>query len=265
VHAGENLAIHFTDSGDVVQAWMDSPTHRANIMNGNYTEIGVGTAEGTYEGFDTVYVVQLFGTPARPTVAGDNTTTATEDPGQGSEPEVVLAQAEPGQENEVLAESAEITETTEFIPAEPVPVEVIEEAPEEAVPAGSTTDDVKEGTTSETTIVEMEATEHGVALYSDFVSTSTGGVPATVAPNNELTQRQQSTPLPWRLATQPHTVLQVLYMFMSLFVVTVLLLSIFIEIRKQHPVQIAYGVLMLLLMYGLFEFHTFMSGGALIL
>lgn len=64
VHAGENLAVHFTDSEDVVAAWMDSPSHRANILNNNYTEIGVGTAKGIYQGYATVFVVQLFGTPA---------------------------------------------------------------------------------------------------------------------------------------------------------------------------------------------------------
>lgn len=64
VHAGENLAVHFTDSGEVVEAWLDSPTHRANILSGNYSEIGIGTAEGEYEGYDTVFVVQMFGTPA---------------------------------------------------------------------------------------------------------------------------------------------------------------------------------------------------------
>ena len=63
-HAGENLAIHFTDSSEVVDAWMDSPSHRKNIVDGKFTEIGVGTAKGEYEGYDTVYVVQLFGTPA---------------------------------------------------------------------------------------------------------------------------------------------------------------------------------------------------------
>lgn len=63
-YAGENLAVHFTDSSTVVDAWLKSPTHRANVMNTDYTEIGIGTAKGNYEGFDTVFVVQLFGTPA---------------------------------------------------------------------------------------------------------------------------------------------------------------------------------------------------------
>lgn len=62
-YAGENLAVNFSDSEDVVQAWMDSPTHRANIMNGKFTEIGIATAEGEYKGKRTIFVVQMFGRP----------------------------------------------------------------------------------------------------------------------------------------------------------------------------------------------------------
>lgn len=61
--AGENLAVNFSDSDDVEKAWMDSPTHRANILNGKFTEIGIATAEGEYKGRKTTFVVQMFGTP----------------------------------------------------------------------------------------------------------------------------------------------------------------------------------------------------------
>src|SRR4029079_16600268 len=44
-YAGENLAVNFVDSGDVNDAWMNSPTHRDNILNPHYTEIGIATAE----------------------------------------------------------------------------------------------------------------------------------------------------------------------------------------------------------------------------
>lgn len=62
-YAGENLAVHFEDSTDVVNAWMASPTHRANIVKPVYTEIGVGVAQGTYQGQPATFVVQYFGTP----------------------------------------------------------------------------------------------------------------------------------------------------------------------------------------------------------
>lgn len=41
-HAGENLAKGQRSAEEVVQAWMNSTGHRANILNGNYTKIGVG-------------------------------------------------------------------------------------------------------------------------------------------------------------------------------------------------------------------------------
>lgn len=62
-YAGENLAINFSDSKDVTNAWMASPTHRANIVKGNYTEIGTGIATGMYEGHETIFVAQVYANP----------------------------------------------------------------------------------------------------------------------------------------------------------------------------------------------------------
>lgn len=62
-YAGENLAINFSDSKDVTNAWMKSFTHRANIVKGNYTEIGTGIANGIYEGRETVFVAQVYANP----------------------------------------------------------------------------------------------------------------------------------------------------------------------------------------------------------
>ena len=78
-YAGENLAVNFTDSVDVNTAWMNSPGHKANIMNGNFTEIGIATAEGFYQGRRTVFVVQLFGRPSEeePITVTKKSTTST--------------------------------------------------------------------------------------------------------------------------------------------------------------------------------------------
>lgn len=61
--AGENLAVRFHESADVVRAWMSSPGHRANIIRSGYTEIGVGVAKGIYQGTPATYVVQYFARP----------------------------------------------------------------------------------------------------------------------------------------------------------------------------------------------------------
>jgi uncharacterized protein YkwD len=61
--AGENLAIDFTQAESVQSAWMNSPGHRANILNANFTEIGIGIVSGTYDNHPTTIVVQMFGNP----------------------------------------------------------------------------------------------------------------------------------------------------------------------------------------------------------
>ena|SRR5258708_2523264 len=61
-YAGENLARDFGDPASAVNAWMASPTHRANILSPNYKETGIGVVEGSLAGADTTIIVQFFGT-----------------------------------------------------------------------------------------------------------------------------------------------------------------------------------------------------------
>lgn len=62
--SGENLILgNFKDEAEVLQRWMDSPGHRANILNNRYTDIGVAMVKGTYQG-NTIWIgVQEFGLP----------------------------------------------------------------------------------------------------------------------------------------------------------------------------------------------------------
>lgn len=60
-YAGENLAINFTESVDVEKAWIESPTHHANLISDKFTETGIATYQGIYQGQTTTFVVQLFG------------------------------------------------------------------------------------------------------------------------------------------------------------------------------------------------------------
>lgn len=61
--AGENLAKDFYDTDTMMGAWMNSPTHRDNILNSKYKEIGIGVVNGTLSGIKTTLVVQHFGNP----------------------------------------------------------------------------------------------------------------------------------------------------------------------------------------------------------
>lgn len=63
LYAGENLAKDFDKSTNLVAAWMNSPTHRENILNPNYTEIGFAIVNGDLSGNETTLVVQMFAKP----------------------------------------------------------------------------------------------------------------------------------------------------------------------------------------------------------
>lgn len=62
-YAGENLAIGFFDSQDVYWAWLNSPSHKDNLLNSKYKEMGIAVLSG-FGPNNAIVVVQLFGSPA---------------------------------------------------------------------------------------------------------------------------------------------------------------------------------------------------------
>ena len=58
---GENLAMGFGDSQQIIEAWMQSPGHRKNILMTQYKNIGIAVAQGQLEGKQVIMVVQYFG------------------------------------------------------------------------------------------------------------------------------------------------------------------------------------------------------------
>jgi len=68
--AGENLARDFDDANGVVVAWMNSPSHRSNMLDHNFREIGVAVADGKLSGREGILVVQMFGANPESPIAG---------------------------------------------------------------------------------------------------------------------------------------------------------------------------------------------------
>lgn len=88
-YAGENLARDFSDPAAVVRAWMESTTHKDNLLNGRYQDIGIAVVDGQLGGRETTLVVQMFGTrlSAQPSVAANT--------GAGGVQQVRAAEIEP--------------------------------------------------------------------------------------------------------------------------------------------------------------------------
>ena len=59
--AAENLAMNASEPKSLVRAWLNSPSHAKNILNGYFTEIGIGIARGEMQGKNTTVVVMFLG------------------------------------------------------------------------------------------------------------------------------------------------------------------------------------------------------------
>jgi hypothetical protein len=118
--AGENLAIGFLDSKEVIQAWKESLLHKKNLLDPNYQEIGIAVMKGDFKGNETTVVVQLLGTTQ---------------PLPTEKPEVITKLPE----KEILPEKKEISAEKEVLPekeeivAEETPPQVEEKVVEEKV------------------------------------------------------------------------------------------------------------------------------------
>jgi hypothetical protein len=256
-YAGENLAVHFTDSGEVVDAWMNSPKHRENIVNKNFTEIGVGTAKGTYEGYDTVFVVQLFGTPAvapvvKTAVAPVSAKTVAVAPAPAPKPKPVAVPStattsQPKDEKTVLAK----TDVT------PKPVEVT--AREEDTPTtASSSDIVVVPATTNNKVINAE-NPNDVIVETELISTSSGLAVANIeTPTNDTHAGR------FAFITQPNRLLKIAYALFGFIVIGLLLASVISEAKRGRSVQVAYGVGLLLIMLGLWYINFLLTAGAVV-
>ena len=110
-YAGENLAIGFYDSTEVYNAWLDSPAHKANLLNPNYKEFGTAIAGG-FGNNNTVVVVQLFGSPKPEIASPEKNSVAVKSPEAVQQPKPII---EP---KEILPEKVLSQSTQEIKPFE---------------------------------------------------------------------------------------------------------------------------------------------------
>lgn len=165
--AGENLARNFSHTDDMVTAWLNSPTHRANLLSDRYSETGIAVIQGEMDGVPTTLVVQMFGTPQK--AVADITTAA----------ETVRVTPTPASQEEQTPQETSFTEEPENLTA---PL---------ARPQGEEGEELLLGTESETRDPLISAENVLQTPYEPIVSPATafrigifllsGGVIAVIA------------------------------------------------------------------------------------
>lgn len=197
-YAGENLAIDFTDSQDVVLAWMNSPSHRANIIKNSYTEVGTGVATGTYQGKPTIFVAQVYGKPAK-------------------------------------VEKINVSE-----------IESVEK--EDDADVGQKIVSVVGATTSPVVL----------GVESNEVATRT---PPKMAPSLDIKPPKMyvKTNVLQKYLTSPRHVANIVFSVIGTLVVLALFLKLFIRVDKRHPILITNGLIVLVLIFGVYTVNNAMA------
>ena len=232
LYAGENLAINFTDSSNLEEAWLNSPTHRANIMNVEFREIGMATIQGMYKNYPTIYVVQMFGTPAYGKTITEKVGTSTEEVSSIS---VVKEEIIPNTTN--LAAGAIKGESVRGVPVSKV---------------ASSTSSTASSTASTTLPSNLEKIV-GTQNLAIVKNTSVGEIPANIhlAPTKYSTWYEK---LVFKYSYYIDTIYKILLLIIGIALVTMVM----IELRKQHYIHILYGLsLLALLLIFIYINHSF--------
>ncbi len=208
LYAGENLAIDFTKAEDVEEAWLKSPKHRANILNGEFREIGIATVKGIYNNAETIYIVQMFGTPAYAEVTDSS----------------IPQEVELGTESK---ESAEVVVTSTTSESNLAMVDVL-------------SGNVKGET------VEVKSSLQNIGAQGDMVMVK-NTVAIALSEEQKLVVPLYSTWYDKVIVNSPRYI-DAVYKSLIALIAVALLIMIVVEIRKQHMRHIFYAVALLVLL-----------------
>lgn len=239
--AGENLAVNFTDSKDVTLAWMASPSHRANILNGNYSEIGIATAHGVYKGKDAIFVVEEFG---RPSLIARNTRSIT------------TTSINLEATTTIASENLATIKGASSRVVEPKSNPQVAATPhKEKAPATSTV--------STSTLITVATPEVAAAPVSttSVAGAETRKLNADVIISGPILERSRASVIDSLIAS-PRRTTMALYYILAAILTLALSFAVFIKIRIQHPHILANGMLLIAIILSLVMLNAALGLGS---
>ena len=266
-YAGENLAMDFVTAESTMDAWMASESHKKNIMNAKFSEIGVGVIEGDFKGAKTVLVVQEFAAPAPAKTLAAATVQQVTNP-TPTQPKPITKTVTPKVETQENLPKVEATKTVVLpspvkentydvtvkveAPVQTAPEEPKQEVTQVAVNLGSNNVDLyKNGDQYSGSI------EEGNNGQNNNIKVLVQGTEQTSQENSVLTVPLISTDYfktsilrPLKFFSSDKLIQIILYsrnffLAMLLFLSLTLILNVLIKIRVQHRPTILYSLLVI--------------------
>lgn len=259
IFAGENLAMNFSSALSAHRALMQSPSHRKNILNTKYQDIGIAVASGKINGQETNVLVEFFGAAKSTSLASAVNTSS-----QTTAANIAM------EENKEMAPTSPPTagQTTKVEPTEVVPMPKVAEANTENAEnkimedsPSETGDDIPAETAAASKTQSgglAEVGEQGEARVAGEENQPENNPPLdlddnlqAIFPVGEVAiSRPQEEGRFW-LASKLVIWSKYLFMFALAFMVFALTINIIIKLRIQHKPVIIQSLLVILFIVGL--------------
>jgi hypothetical protein len=270
---GENLAMNFSTADSAQAALMQSPTHKKNILNENYTDIGIAVVSGEIDGKTTNILVELFATKKESIVVSVKTPETKE---ETTVKTIAVAKEVPTStaplKEDVLSviknAEASIPKPTSTKPAVIAVKPIIEPKKELATSTTplETPEDTSSLTLSTTTVTStMEMIAPDISLVSeennenatDEIATSSLEleIESNFATNTAITYFKPEADSQFRAAAVLIKVSKFIYLSVLVLMIIALLLNIFIRITIQHRPVIIQTLVLIIFISGLVSIH----------
>lgn len=271
---GENLAMNFSTADSAQAALMQSPTHKKNILNENYTDIGLAVVSGEIDGKITNILVELFATKKETVVVSIKTPEAKE---EAVVKTIAVAKEAPTSTVPVkektvpVIKKAEVISTPKPTSTKPavIPVKPIIEPKKELATSTTPLETPEDtsflalSTTTVTSTVEMIAPDISLVLEeenenaTDEIATSSLEleIESNFATNTAITYFKPEADSQFRAAAVLIKVSKFIYLSVLVLMIIALLLNIFIRITIQHRPVIIQTLVLIIFISGLVSIH----------
>lgn len=241
--AGENLAVGYATADEVVAAWVNSPTHYANLIDSDYKDFGVGLTSGYFNGEPTVFIAQHFGSPmlsqelplSQAKIAKKSVASMVV---PASSTEVLLSDTTTFKQNLVMPAPARTEEIASSSLAETVISTLV--------------------FSSSTSVLSFSALDESSTTDAVVLSARTAATAESVPIINSRLESPLRKYIFAKSTLSPITnifkVERVIYLAAMAFFAVALLLKIGIEIKKQHPHIILQTAALVTLLFILWSF-----------
>jgi uncharacterized protein YkwD len=257
INAGENLAMNFTSADVAHLALLKSPTHKKNIVNPKYQDIGVAVLSGELNGKQTMVMVEMFGrqrsvSSVSPLISGVGG-------GSGEQPEEIgNKKLEIGDDDEPTPSLPKQVRDRLSQEGNTTKVAGVVKSPENTIPKAFINTEPKQIQELEPLAITDTGKVVSETKLADLKEKNLSTLIASIEPKvQEITVKPTVLRVKSTFARKVMKYSNYLLIFGLAFISLILILNIFIKIKVQHPVVIMQSLVAVIVIMGFLisKFH----------